>query len=528
MGEDEWPNFVPVPGTPSISSNKTRHRQGELLLIGLTVLVIGGFQGYWLKDSYSREKKTLQQRTNFHFRESLMKLQASAFRIQDLENDSSGRLDFDFTGKKGQKITIKVGDGEAVAGMVNALGKRVGDSIRKLHTVSSTIVLSDEKNNIIIRKDSTRQVGPGDQGAGLLRFLYRIDSLQDTLSLPSIDSAFAATLKREKINVPFSIRQDTTTPARINREMNRPLPPFQPRMGMAGPDHEDHRVTLGITNPRTYELVLGNTLPYLLNQLWLPILFSLFLMGITIISLVFLYRNLLRQRRLTAMKNDFISNVTHELKTPIATVGVAIEALKNFNAINDPARTREYLDISQNELNRLSMLVDKVLKLSMFENKELELRKETFDLRNIAREVVDSFRLQFEKYKAQCDLQTEGTDFEILADKMHLTSVLYNLVDNALKYSPKDPRIKIILADKGPFILLSVSDQGIGIPAEYRDKVFEKFFRVPAGDTHNVKGYGLGLSYVSEVVARHGGKVDLLSEPGKGTTFNINLPKNHG
>lgn len=516
--------------TPAtISSKATRHRQGELFLIVLTVLVIGGFQGYWLKNSYDRENKTLRQRANFHFRESLVKLQASAFRFQDIERDTTSRLDFDFFGKKGGKVTIRVGDGEAVASMVNALGKRVGDSIRKQQTISSTIVFTDEKNNIVIRKDSTRQIGPGAPNANLLRFLYRIDSLQDTLSLKSIDSAFAVTLKKEKINVPFSIKKDTATPVRDMREMNGPASPFPPGMPRHGPDQpDDNKVTLGFTHPRTYELVLGNTMPYLFNRLLLPILFSIFLMGVTIISLVFLYRNLLKQRRLTAMKNDFISNVTHELKTPIATVGVAIEALKNFNAINDPARTKEYLDISQNELNRLSMLVDKVLKLSMFENKELELRKESVDLRNLAQEVVASFKLQFEKYHAHCELLIEGADFELMADKMHLTSVLYNLVDNALKYSPDSPDIRLVIADKGPSLLLTVSDRGIGIPAAYKDRVFEKFFRVPAGDTHNVKGYGLGLSYVAEVVAKHGGKVDLESETGKGTTFIINLPKNHG
>ncbi|MBL7752414.1 MAG: HAMP domain-containing histidine kinase, partial [Chitinophagaceae bacterium] len=228
------------------------------------------------------------------------------------------------------------------------------------------------------------------------------------------------------------------------------------------------------------------------------------------------------------MKNDFISNVTHELKTPIATVGVAIEALKNFNAINDPARTKEYLDISQNELNRLSLLVDKVLKLSMFENKEMDLRKESFDLKQVTEEVVSSFRLQFEKFHASAEILTEGSDFTLLADKMHITSLLYNLVDNALKYSPEAPEIKVILADKGAMIQIAVSDKGVGIPPEYRQKVFEKFFRVPAGDTHNVKGYGLGLSYAAEVVAKHGGTVEVNSETGKGTTFIINLPKQHG
>ena len=130
-----------------------------------------------------------------------------------------------------------------------------------------------------------------------------------------------------------------------------------------------------------------------------PILFSILLLGITLLSFVLLYRNLLKQRKLAALKNEFISNITHELKTPIATVGVAIEALKNFNAMDNPERTREYLDISTNELQRLSLLVDKVLKLSMFEKKEMELKYEVVNLQSIAQEVITSFKLQLEKRK---------------------------------------------------------------------------------------------------------------------------------
>ncbi|MBN8666330.1 MAG: HAMP domain-containing histidine kinase [Chitinophagales bacterium] len=515
----------PIPS----ANNTVRHRDREILLIGLTMLVIAGFQGYWLKNSYDREKKALAQRTNIHFRETLMGLQAAAFKFQELEGDSATRLDIDFTDKAGEQLQIKVNRGQDVAGLVNALGKRVGDSLSKKHSIRSTIVFSDEKNNILISRDSTRSIEATGKGNGLLSFLYRIDSLQDTLSSQAIDSAFAATLKKEKINVPFTIVRTAGAKDKKDRMRGGPFPPFEPGMAQRMREIPDNnKVVLGFTHPMTYELVLGNTLPYLLNRLLLPILFSLFLIGVTIVSLVFLYRNLMRQRRLTAMKNDFISNVTHELKTPIATVGVAIEALKNFNAINDPARTKEYLDISQNELNRLSLLVDKVLKLSMFENKEMDLRKESFDLKQVTEEVVSSFRLQFEKFHASAEILTEGSDFTLLADRMHITSLLYNLVDNALKYSPEAPEIKVLLADKGAMVQIAVSDKGVGIPPEYRQKVFEKFFRVPAGDTHNVKGYGLGLSYAAEVVAKHGGTVEVNSETGKGTTFIINLPKQHG
>ena len=163
-------------------------------------------------------------------------------------------------------------------------------------------------------------------------------------------------------------------------------------------------------------------------------MFSVFLVGVTILSFVLLYKNLLKQQRLAELKNEFIGNITHELKTPIATVGVAIEALKNFNAMQDPQRTKEYLDISSNELQRLGLLVDKVLKLSMFEKKEIDLQYETFDLRGVVDEVVASMRLQVEKYHAIVSITQKGNT-NLQADRLHLLSVVFNLLDNALKYS---------------------------------------------------------------------------------------------
>ena len=283
-------------------------------------------------------------------------------------------------------------------------------------------------------------------------------------------------------------------------------------------------MTVGLANPVTYKLQLGNTFPYLLKQITQPILFSILLLGITILSFVLLYRNLLKQQRLAALKNEFISNITHELKTPIATVGVAIEALKNFNAIQDPKRTKEYLDISSNELQRLSLLVDKVLKLSMFEKKEVELKFETVDLKEVVNEVTDSLRLQLEKHHARLVITNEG-NLSVQGDRLHLVSVVFNLLDNAIKYSKEDPSIKIDLQEKENAVVMNVTDNGIGIPQEYKDKVFDKFFRIPHGDTHNAKGYGLGLSYVAQVIQKHNGTIAIESQPAIGTKFIITLPK---
>jgi two-component system phosphate regulon sensor histidine kinase PhoR len=230
------------------------------------------------------------------------------------------------------------------------------------------------------------------------------------------------------------------------------------------------------------------------------------------------------QRRLADIKNDFISNITHELKTPIATVNVAIEAMKSFNVLNDTKRTQEYLDISASELKRLSLLVDKVLKLSMFEKKEIELKKEWFNLHELVKEVMSSMRLQFEKQKTIMSMSITGDKLDIKADRLHITSVVYNLLDNALKYSNQGSKIDINITSHPQYIELNVSDNGIGISEEFRSKIFEQFFRVPSGDRHNIKGYGLGLSYVNHIVKIHRGLIKVESELGKGSTFSVRLP----
>jgi two-component system phosphate regulon sensor histidine kinase PhoR len=259
----------------------------------------------------------------------------------------------------------------------------------------------------------------------------------------------------------------------------------------------------------------------LLKEITPQILFSVFLTLLTIGSFYIMYRNLRAQQRLMQIKNDFISNVTHELKTPVATVSVALEALKNFHALDNPKRTTEYLEIAQSELNRLTLMTDKILKTAVYEDQGVKFKIEKIDLDNLIQEVLSSLKLVFEKRRIQVSYRKEGTDFYFHGGAEHLTNVLYNLLDNALKYSNDGASIEVTLNSASEGITLSVKDSGIGIAPEYQKRIFEKFFRVPSGDVHTVKGYGLGLSYVASVVKSHKGEISVDSEPGKGSCFKI-------
>jgi len=170
------------------------------------------------------------------------------------------------------------------------------------------------------------------------------------------------------------------------------------------------------------------------------------------------------------------------------------------------------------------LLVDKVLKLSMFEKKEIDLNFELFDLKDVVNEVVSSLRLQIEKCNATVSVESEG-DTMLKGDRLHLLSVVFNLLDNALKYSKEKATVNVTLKADASGIVMQVMDNGIGVPAVYKEKIFEKFFRVPAGDTHNAKGHGLGLSYSAQVLRQHHGTITVNSREGNGSTFTITLPK---
>jgi len=486
------------------------------LLMGVAILCITGFQLYWLKQNYDREEKTLAIKSESTFRETIQRLQVVKLKLDGLPGDTLDRGKVKVFMRDGgdEQVNIRVIPKDEIVSTIIVLRDKLKDSLKKnpdIKVIKGGKVISMKRSSIAYKYDSAGIPLPGHPGPAvdhIFNLLYGVDSLQDSLKLKEINTAYAGALKQQKLDIPFTVLRLDNADASNESTLNE--------------------VTVGFVNPITYKLKLGNTFPYLIKRISLPILFSILLLGITVLSFVLLYRSLLKQRRLAELKNEFISNITHELKTPIATVGVAIEALKNFNAMQDPQKTREYLDISSSELQRLSLLVDKVLKLSMFEKKEIDLKYEPVNLKDVVDEVAASMRLQLEKHHALVSVAADG-DLNLQGDKLHLQSVVFNLLDNAIKYSKSNPEIQIDLKEQNCNIVMSVTDNGIGISPEYKDKVFDKFFRIPHGDMHNAKGYGLGLSYVAHVVKKHKGTISVETQPGIGTTFIITLPKTeHG
>ena len=231
-----------------------------------------------------------------------------------------------------------------------------------------------------------------------------------------------------------------------------------------------------------------------------------------------------KQKRLSEMKNDFVNNMTHELKTPISTISLASQML-NDRSIPDEQKNLSHISrIIQTESKQLGYQVERVLQMAIFDHGELKLKHEPADLHDIIETVAQNFLLQMDKRGGKLEFHPEADKSMVSGDVIHLTNVISNLMENAMKYTNRNPEIKISTHNEGEFIIVSVADNGMGISKEDQKRIFDKFYRVPTGNVHNVKGFGLGLSYVKLIVEEHGGTIKIKSEPNKGSRFDIQLP----
>lgn len=253
----------------------------------------------------------------------------------------------------------------------------------------------------------------------------------------------------------------------------------------------------------------------------------IYLMIIVVLILVFFgytINVIMRQKRLSEIKTDFINNMTHELKTPISTIGLSSEMLLRSDFSNDPEKLKRYAGIIFKENKRLENQVERVLNVAKLDKEHLVLQKEKMDIHELLEEAKDNFMFNQLEQNGGIVLHLEAENAEINADPVHITNVVYNLLDNAIKYCDKSPDITVSTKSDKKGIQIEFSDNGIGMKREDLKMIFDKFYRVPTGNVHNVKGFGLGLFYVKLIIEEHGGKIDVKSTINKGTTFTIWLP----
>jgi two-component system, OmpR family, phosphate regulon sensor histidine kinase PhoR len=263
---------------------------------------------------------------------------------------------------------------------------------------------------------------------------------------------------------------------------------------------------------------------FILFQMWGMLAVSLALVLVIITAFIYSITTIIRQKKLSEMKNDFINNMTHEFKTPISTVSLACQALTDSDVQKSDELYSSYINIISDENQRLGVMAEKILQTAVLEKGKLNPRKEHLNIHEIITDVIKNIGIQIEIRDGVIETRLNAEQFEIVADKIHISNVIYNLLDNANKYTPRKPHIQVSTDNVPGGILISVEDNGIGISKTYQKKIFEKLFRVPTGDIHNVKGFGLGLSYVKFVVEKHLGTIFVESEPNKGSTFRVFLP----
>jgi signal transduction histidine kinase len=481
-----------------------------LLLMIISVVLLAILQVFWLKSSYEKAFSDFRRESSMLLKSTIFNLRDSLFvkNIEPVNVDSPAYHGSIGLREDSFNVSYHTADSHRVESNTRILitsSETADSTIDFLRPLASSMPRLDRRRSFIIR------MGP------------------DTLKLALLKKYYTKALKESGNDVPFSIRHIFIRVPRF--EMRRAMDIFNESDSYDDDErpapYHDTLVTERVSlNPmHAYAVVFPAIRTRIAKEIAPQILFSALLTIIIVTSFVVMYHNLRSQQRINDLKNDFISNITHELKTPVSTVSVALEALKDFNALDNPERTKEYLNIAQTELNRLSLMTDKILKASVMETPGISFISETVNLHMIVQQVLSSMKLIFEKGDVVIHYEQEGADFQLRGSEIHLTNVIYNLLDNALKYSPRSSTIDLQLKSSPVQLKFSIRDYGIGIAKEYQKKIFDKFFRVPTGDVHNVKGYGLGLNYVAGVIKKHNGKIEVESEEGKGSQFIITLPK---
>ena len=344
------------------------------------------------------------------------------------------------------------------------------------------------------------------------------DDIEGRIDKDGLDSLLAAELINKGITTifEFGIYQQNGEVVLESTEDNLCLRETETKMKLFPNDILDSKSFLKIHFPKQNY--------FLIQQIWWMLCSSIFIVIAIIVVFFYAIRTIISQKEVSEIKNDFINNMTHELKTPIATISLACEALSDESIAQEPGVSSRYIHMINDENKRLGLLVENVLQSAILDRGAFKLKLEILDIHQLIASVVNKLEMQVNKRGGQISCNLVADKFNLSLDKVHIGNVVSNLIDNAIKYSEDEPKINITTASQANSFKLSVTDNGIGITLENQKKIFDKFYLFPTGNLHNTKGFGLGLSYVKMIVERHNGTVYVNSSANKGSTFTIELP----
>ncbi|MFP5470845.1 MAG: sensor histidine kinase [Bacteroidia bacterium] len=481
---------------------------GTIALIGLA-----GIQFYWMQNAYHLKEAQLEQnlikslygiRRNVAKNEAMKRMSASPFGNQMMQHfDKNYHPKHHKYHKKNVQVdTIISPHGEMEIRM------REGDSSKG--TYSESVFSANDPSWAMEMMQDLFSFSP-------------FSRLEDNLTYSELDSIIHEELRENgiKSHVNFAVFNRFKEPVIYDDNVK-----VKTLKGLLRSDYKINLLSRDFMGPEYFlSLDIANKKGAILHSMIGMLSLSLILLLSVIAIFYFTVSTLLKQKKLSIIKNDFINNMTHELKTPISTISLACEMLSDSSINQTEAQKKSFIGMIQDENKRLGNLVESVLQTAIIDKGELKFQPENISVHAIIENAVKNIHIQIQQKGGHISQHLNAKFDEIEGDKTHLTNVIFNLLDNANKYSLDAPEISISTEDVVGGIVIKVSDKGMGIAPENQHKIFEKLYRVPTGNVHNVKGFGLGLSYVKAIVEKHGGNINVESELGKGSTFTVFLPK---
>ncbi len=490
-------------------------------LLSLSLLSILFLQAYWIRQNYLQSIKDF----NTSIYQSLNEI---ASKLNDWENVKllknsliAENNDHLITNGKNIKILISNTKHKAISQALDPLKNKLLPSLGSTSILDSGIIIHlDNEKHIKVKNKPYDSIKEKEINQLIEKMVTEIEIMDvseiNNISKDSLSSIIEKALQNRGIQLPFDflLKNKTKSVTKTILKSNG-----------FNTTEKKYSVLLNtnkvLPNYKTLELQFPNERQFLFNDLKKSLSLSIFFSLLIIFAFYYTLQLIVKQKKLSEMKNDFINNMTHELKTPIATISLAIDAIKHPLIKNNEEKFSTYTTILKEENSKLNNHVERVLQMAALEKSELHLMKEHLDLRQIINSALDAHKLQIQNQKAEIHFNQPKTTIPYLADAFHLTTAISNLIDNALKYSKANCQISIVIEKTMQEITIEIKDNGIGIDSTLHQKVFEKFFRASSGNIHDNKGFGLGLSYVKSIIDAHDGQISLDSIKGKGSTFTI-------
>lgn len=517
-----------------------------IVLMSISLLGIIAVQILWIRNAISIEERTFNSNINkalHNIVNTLEKKEDVVFLSKGLPKNSNDKIEnieireikhfLDRNTSKGHNL-IKIKTEQTIEGQASQ--KVESDSqIIVMQSGSGKVNLWHPKHDTDSRFEIDIQVETKDTLKRSIRKEKHIEnifdkvvfefknkdvSIIDRINIKELPELIGAELKNYNINTDFNFAILSGEPLHLvhssDSTFNDILKQSEYQIQLFPNDIIFSNQVLSLNFIDRFNLVYKSILPLLI----LSAIFTIFII-ITFVNAVFL---ILKQKRISDIKSDFINNITHEFKTPIATIGLASDSINNPKVIGNPDRVRYFTGIIKDENFRMNKQVENILQLSLFGKHEIELNPQSYHINEIISKAVEHIQLQIDDKGGRISTELNALNDIANVDEVHFLNVLFNLFDNAIKYSNQNPQIKITTENKAQSILITVADSGIGMNSKTLKRIFKKFYRAQTGNIHDVKGFGLGLSYVKLVIDRHNGSIHVDSKPGQGTSVQISLP----